>query len=77
LPSCASTRWRGGNCAHCGPSSSPISVPSSKDFTTTFQFKPAAAKVGERKRIPGLVASQRKHWSHLFNDPTEDVSSKR
>jgi methyl-accepting chemotaxis protein len=38
-----------------------------------FKVKHLATMIGDRKRVPGIIESQRKHWSHLFNGLTEDV----
>ena len=38
-----------------------------------FKVRHLAAMIGDRKRVPGIIESQRKHWSHLFNGLTDDV----
>jgi len=38
-----------------------------------FKVRHLAAIIGDRKRVPGIIESQRQHWSHLFNGLTEDV----
>ncbi|MDX9859463.1 MAG: globin-coupled sensor protein [Rhodospirillales bacterium] len=42
-------------------------------YSHLFKVQHLATIIGDRKRVPGIIESQRKHWSHLFNGLTEDV----
>jgi len=42
-------------------------------YSHLFKVPHLATIIGDRKRVPGIIESQRKHWSHLFNGLTEDV----